>query len=94
MVHGKLWLMGGATVEAYGTDNVTIYDPANDTWATGTPLPRALGHCHAVMHDGELHLTGHSHLTPHYVVYRQGAWQTATGHPPCGRHSYASVLLG
>ena len=94
MVDGKLWFMGGDTVEAGGTDNVTIYDPANDTWATGTPLPRALGHCHAVMHDGELHLTGHSHLTPHHMVYRQGAWQTAAGQRPCVGGSCASVLLG
>ena len=52
LVDSKLWLMGGlATGGAIWQTHVTVYDPANDTWATGTPLPRALDHCHAVMHD-------------------------------------------
>jgi N-acetylneuraminic acid mutarotase len=41
---GKLWAIGGRT-SFVGTQfaNVEIYDPATNTWSTGTPLPTARG---------------------------------------------------
>ena len=64
VVHeGKLWLMGGLIDQEateLTTEDVAIYDPENDTWAAGPPLPRAVIRGHATVLDGEIHFVSTS----------------------------------
>jgi hypothetical protein len=36
--NGKMWVLGGGRVGPNPSTEVDIYDPANNTWATGTPF--------------------------------------------------------
>ncbi len=65
VVNGKIYLIGGeeysSTSPYYSETNVNeIYDPATNTWTTGTPIPTAVyGYASAVI-DGKIHVIGGS----------------------------------
>ena len=54
---GKLWAIGGCVTGIGPTYSVMTYDPEQDTWATGPPLPYAASGWVAATHNGDLHLT-------------------------------------
>ena len=59
------------------TEDVAIYDPENDTWAAGPPLPRAVIRGHAAVLDGEIHFvsTQRGQISPYLrFIYMGGAW--------------------
>ena len=70
VVDGKLWVMCGS-IDDDETDNVAIYDPANDTWVEGPPLPQATRDCTAATLDGVIHVAAGYGLS---FVYRDAAW--------------------
>jgi hypothetical protein len=65
VVNSKIYLSGGeeysSTSPYYSETNVNeIYDPATNTWTTGTPIPTAVyGYASAVI-NGEIHVIGGS----------------------------------
>jgi N-acetylneuraminic acid mutarotase len=65
VVNGKIYLIGGeeysSTSPYYIETNVNeVYDPATNTWTTGTPIPAAVyGYASTVIND-EIHIVGGS----------------------------------
>jgi hypothetical protein len=62
---GKLWLTGGHLGDR-ATNSVLIYDPENDSWATG-PFLHFAGESHAAVHEGEVHVA--------IYAIRAGTWR-------------------
>ena len=93
VVDGKLWLIGGARADLEGArdfvTDVNVYDPAVDTWAVGTPLPRA-GECTATVHAGEIHVF----LDDSILVYRDAEWQYAGACFDVEGATRQSIVLG
>ena len=93
VVDGKLWLIGGARADLEGArdfvTDVNVYDPAVDTWAVGTPLPRA-GECTATVHAGEIHVF----LGFSILVYRDAEWQYAGACFDVEGATRQSIVLG
>jgi N-acetylneuraminic acid mutarotase len=62
-VDGKVWFAGGylgngSGGQIFGTTNVRIYDPSNDTWANGPSLPSARAAGSMVKVDRKLYYFG------------------------------------
>ena len=58
---GKLYVIGGYTEKVTEKNSVAVYDPKEDNWSDGPPLPgfEPLDHFHcAAMLDGKLHVVG------------------------------------
>jgi N-acetylneuraminic acid mutarotase len=65
IVNGKIYLIGGkeysSTSPYYRETNVNeIYNPANDTWTTGTPSPEAMYGYASTAIDGKIYIIGGS----------------------------------
>ena len=65
VVNGKIYLIGGeeysSTSPYYSeTDVNEIYDPATNTWTTGTPIPTAVYGYASTVIDGNIHIIGGS----------------------------------
>ena len=57
-----------------------IYDPANDTWAAGPPLPENVSNCSAATLDGVVFLVGmDDEGTDLLLVFTEGAWRYSDG---------------
>jgi DNA-binding CsgD family transcriptional regulator/N-acetylneuraminic acid mutarotase len=54
----KIYIPGGETADGKPTNILEIYDPRQDTWETGTPLPQALSDYALISHEGKLILCG------------------------------------
>ena len=55
VLDGRIHFLGGR-----GRRDHTIFDPANDTWTSGPPLPYTVGNAAAVAHGGAIWLIGGS----------------------------------
>ena len=65
VVNGKIYLIGGeeysSTSPYYRETNVNeVYDPATNTWTTGTPIPTAVYGYASTVIDGKIHIIGGS----------------------------------
>ena len=65
VVNGKIYLIGGeeysSTSPYYHETNVNeVYDPATNTWTTGTPIPSAVYGYASTVIDGKIHIIGGS----------------------------------
>ena len=65
VVNGKIYLIGGeeysSTSPYYHETNVNeVYDPATNTWTTGTPIPSAVYGYGSTVIDGKIHIIGGS----------------------------------
>jgi N-acetylneuraminic acid mutarotase len=93
IVNDKIYLIGGKKYSnispfSSGTTINEVYDPANDSWSTKTPLPTAVqGYASAVV-DGKIYIIGgsldssvlpNSHITGANQVYdpQTGNWSLA-----------------
>ena len=61
VVNGKIYLIGGEEYSSispyYSETNVNeVYDPATNTWTTGTPIPTAVYGYASTVIDGEIHI--------------------------------------
>jgi len=50
--------LGGVVTGGATTNQVLIYDVANNTWSKSTPLPVGLNHCNAAAVDGKIYVLG------------------------------------
>ena len=91
VVQGRLWHIGGVDETDTGTVSLFIYDPGDDSWATGPPLPRVVEFPRAATHDGEVHLIGRDGALH---VHRDGAWVERGGSSPVSFPTLGSVRLG
>ena len=65
VVNGKIYLIGGEAYSSvspyYSETNVNeVYDPAKNTWTSGTPIPTAVYGYASTVIDGEIHIIGGS----------------------------------
>ena len=65
VVNGKIYLIGGegySSISPYsGETNVNeVYDPATNTWTTGTPMPTAVYGYASTVIDSKIHIIGGS----------------------------------
>ncbi len=63
VVDGKIYVIGGHNFNPGGfthvvTSLVEVYDPATDTWSTGTPMPTARAALAAVVVNGRIYAIG------------------------------------
>ncbi|MDQ4072877.1 MAG: galactose oxidase [Thermoproteota archaeon] len=59
MLDGKIYVIGGADYQKEGVmDKVEIYDPVEDEWTEGAPLPIKIDHTSTVTFDGKIYLVG------------------------------------
>ncbi len=61
-VNGKIYVMGGRTIDSMGSGGPVkvneIYDPSTDTWSTGASMPAAIrGHA-ACAYNGKIYVFG------------------------------------
>jgi N-acetylneuraminic acid mutarotase len=61
-IDGKIYCMGGVKLLGYNQGyqeltNNEVYDPANDTWTTRTPMPNSAGYASAVV-DNKIYVIG------------------------------------
>jgi len=65
VLNGKIYAVGGYTLGGGGTylDRVEIYDPANNTWTTGTPLPAPRINAMMGVIAGKLYVAGGGNTT-------------------------------
>ena len=96
---GKLYVMGGSlgTLSGY-TASTEVYDPATDTWHTGTSLTSTRA-SHCAVGDGEGHIVVTGGYGALEVVQRldlaTGRWQRlADLQPVRAQHGCAAVELG
>jgi N-acetylneuraminic acid mutarotase len=54
----KIYIPGGETVNGKPTDILEIYDPRQDTWETGAPLPQPLSAYALADFEGKMYLFG------------------------------------
>ncbi len=60
-VDGKIYCMGGLQNVAYvstATNQVEIYDPTNNTWTIGTPMPWAVYGASAIYYNSKIYVLG------------------------------------
>jgi N-acetylneuraminic acid mutarotase len=110
VVDGKIYLIGGGeysnTSPFYSeTDVNEIYDPANNTWSTGSPIPTAVYDYSSAVIDGEIYVIGglqvlNSQGTSLYVnsnqVYnpQNNTWSSGADFPYPVAHAAAAATTG
>jgi N-acetylneuraminic acid mutarotase len=79
-VNGKIYVVGGGTatsperVSADGTDVVDvieIYDPANNSWSTGAPMPYAVQYYASAAVDNSIYVIGGQPQNHYGVLFNQ-----------------------
>ena len=68
VVNGKIYLISGeeySSISPYSSEtNLTeIYDPATNTWTTGTPIPTPVFGYASTVIDGKIHIIGGSQIS-------------------------------
>jgi hypothetical protein len=58
MLNGKIYAIGGRSVEKTTVTTNEVYDPATDRWTELAPLPRARDHLAVVAGDAFIHAVG------------------------------------
>jgi N-acetylneuraminic acid mutarotase len=103
---GKLYLVGGFTSDIYDwipTNKLFIYDPVEDAWKEGRPMPTARGALTAVFVDGILYATGgqqSSDIIVSEIMDTNEAYDpindvwTSKKSMPTARHHIASAEVG
>ena len=110
VVDGKIYLIGGKEYSGsspyYQQANVNeIYDPANDTWSTGTSMPTGVfGYASAVI-DNKIHIIGGSqtsnsqgnimYLDSHQIYDPQtDTWDLGANLPSAATYAAAGATAG
>lgn len=105
--HGKLLIIGALTgtfPEETPLSTVLLYDPAQDRWSEGAPIPahRRRGAAGVVLHDGLVYLVGgnrRGHMSG-YVAWLDafdpatGKWTELPDAPHARDHFHAAVIDG
>lgn len=58
VLNGKIYAIGGLNENGVSTNNVEVYNPANNTWAVAQPIPTANDHQNAAVAAGKLYSIG------------------------------------
>jgi hypothetical protein len=58
VVGGKLFLFGGFTDDLQASNQIDVYDPANDSWTRKKEMPARLTHLNAVIDGGTIWFAG------------------------------------
>jgi hypothetical protein len=74
VANGKILFMGGKLNPTDVSDQIDLYDPANNTWTTlETVLPRAYQGGAAIYHEGRIFLSHGQRGAPDYTMWK-GTW--------------------
>lgn len=57
-LHGEMYVIGGFDDAGRILPRVSVYDPENDAWRLGAPLPQAMHHANAAAAGGRLWVLG------------------------------------
>lgn len=82
------------------TDQILIYDPVDDTWSRGAPMPAAVHHANAAVVDGAIYVVGAMELDGFSFTPRGYTWRydiaadewTARATMPAGAERGASFV--
>ena len=58
VLNGEIYVIGGLNENGVSTNNVEVYNPANNTWAVAQPIPTANDHQNAAVAAGKLYSIG------------------------------------
>ena len=101
-LNGRIYAIGGlADPDGLPTSRVDIYDPSNDTWSSGTPLPAPRAAMAAEAINGKIYLAGGNDgpnfLTSALVFdpdHPENGWTPIASMPIEGNVSGQSTVLG
>ena len=96
VIGGKIYIPGGRLANGKVTDILEIYDPRQDSWSIGEPLPKAISAYAMVTFEGKLYLfggwDGKRHLDSVYVYDpSQNNWDEVTPMPTARSYAGAAV---
>ena len=103
VVDNKIYLIGGYAANATHKDIPStineIYDPATDSYATGTPMPITGGQFHSAVVDNKIHFVDFSEInsvTPEHLVYdpTTDSWTQAEPDPLPSGYGAVSATTG
>ncbi|HEY2714451.1 MAG TPA: kelch repeat-containing protein [Chthoniobacterales bacterium] len=99
-LNGKVYVIGGYLLDNGTSTHVDIYDPSNDTWSSGTPLPSGRAEAAAAVVNGKIYLAAGNDSTGSLLstalVFDPAnptAWQPIAPLPIVGNASGQSVSL-
>jgi len=100
VVGGKIYVFGGLDSSEHPVDITEIYDPATDTWSTGSRMPIGLNHAGAAVVNGKIYVIGGSRtvtIVPENLTLEYnpttGFW-TRKANMPYARAALAAVSFG
>lgn len=101
VIDGLWYVVGGRNMALDNIATLEIYDPKEDRWRTGTPMPQGQGGLAAAALGGKLYAFGGEYFKPHNGVFSacwvynptKDSWDKG---PPMKtpRHGLAGVTLG
>jgi N-acetylneuraminic acid mutarotase len=81
VVDGKIYVIGGSSIETHSALNVVeVYDPETDTWETKTPPPLEVKSSASAVVDNKIYVLGEEMIDPvrYRVGYRVQVYDPAT----------------
>lgn len=91
VLNGKIYVLGGLSADGISTNNVEVYNPATDSWATVQPLPLETDHNNAAVAAGKLYSLNGTRTFLYDPV--GNSWsQVATMNFPHGRTAAVGVI--
>jgi N-acetylneuraminic acid mutarotase len=98
--NGKIYVVGGFLEHKIPTDNLFIYDPSDDNWTTGAPLPSPRGALTAEIINGTLYAIGGLNSsqipvnTNEAYDFESDTWTTKAPMPTARHHLSSAVVDG
>ena len=91
VLNGKIYVLGGLNQSGVSTNNVEVYNPATDSWASVQPLPLATDHNNAAVAAGKLYSLNGNRTFLYDPIGNSWA-QVATMNFPHGRTAAVGVI--
>jgi len=77
VLSGRIYVIGGIGANNTSLSSVEIYDPASDTWTSGTPLPVALSYHTAEVIGGRIYVISSSGGVIYIFNPANNSWSTS-----------------
>lgn len=99
IIGGKIFVPGGILPDGKVTDKLEIYEPANDSWQSGSPLPVPLSGYALASYEGNLYVFGGwdgTQAVSSVYVYNPDLdlWRERTPMPTARAYAGAAIAVG